>query len=122
MSAGGQGELFFPDHLAEIDQRVAHPSKGSIDADIRLLGYLLKTESAVMPEQDHLALVVRQFIDQGADLRPDLVMDDQLFDVVVGKFPAVEKIHLGIVVGNRIHLLFFSEVVYDQVMGDPDDP
>ena len=75
-----------------------------------------------MPQQNHLSLVIRKFIDQDTYLCLDLAVDNQLLDVVVTQLLAVEQVDLGIVIGYGVHLLFFPEVIDDQVVSNPYDP
>lgn len=117
-----KGKVFFLNELPQVDEGIAHSAKSRIDADIGLIGNFLETETAVMPEKNNLSLIVGQFIDQNPDLRFDLTVDDQFFNIAVRKFPGVEQVHLRIVIGNGVHLFFLPEMVDDQVVGNADHP
>lgn len=117
-----EGEVFFLNELPQVDKGIAHPAQSRVDAHIGLIRDFLETQTAIVPEKNNLSLIVGQFIDQNPDLGFDLTIDDQFFNIAVGKFPGVEQVHLRIVIGNGVHLLFLPEMIDDQVVGDANHP
>jgi hypothetical protein len=81
-----------------------------------LFRYLLKTQIAIMPENQDFFLIIGQIIHKIPDILLDLIMNDLLFNGVCGKFPRIEQVLPEFVLGNGIHLFFVPEMINDQVM------
>jgi hypothetical protein len=58
--------LGFSHFLPQVDECVAHPPQGGIDADIGLFSNLLETHVHVMAHNEHLLLFGRQLFNKNA--------------------------------------------------------
>src|SRR5688500_1756259 len=56
--------------LAEVDQRITHPSQRSINTYTSAGRNFLKTHIKIMPHDEHLFLLNRQFLDAISQLAP----------------------------------------------------
>ena len=75
-----------------------------------------------MTQQYDLFLVLRQFIDEGPYIIHDLILDEHVFDVLFRQFLGVKNVRFIIFLQTGIQLLFFPEMIDDQVMCNPDYP
>ena len=79
-------KLFFFDELADIDQCVAHATKGCIDAHIREAGYFFERHIGIVAQDDYLTLLRRKHVDQMANAIVGLILDHTHFAVWIIAF------------------------------------
>lgn len=97
MGLHGKDDVVLLGETAQVEDRIAHPSQGCVDAHAGGVGYLLEAHVPVVTHDKHLALAVGQGLDETPDVVMDLGSDHFILDGAGSKFLAVEDIHLVII-------------------------
>lgn len=122
LSAQGKRKILLPDQLAHVDQGIPHSSERRIDAHAGVVGNLLETHSAIVPQVNHLSLIVGQLGDQLSYIGDHLIEHQGVFNIGGRKLPVVQKIIVVVIVRHRLQKLLLAVMVYDQVMGNSQHP
>lgn len=109
-------------HATHVLQGIVHASQGRIDAHARALGNLLEGESLIEAHEHHLALCLRQVAHQAAHVAADLARDDATLHTVRGKALQIEDIHLALLRGDAVHVVFGAELIDNEVVANAREP
>lgn len=116
-----QRDLLLVDHLAHIDQRVAHPAQGRVDGNAGKLGNFLEAHICVVAQDNDLSLLGGQGINQAAHFVVRLAADHFSLGVALGALQNVEDVE-GLRLADLRAALVAAEGIHAHVVTDAHGP
>jgi hypothetical protein len=117
-----QRDLIFANHAANIDEGVAHTTEGGIDADAGEFGDFFERKVDIMAQNDDLALLGGERVDELADFAVRLVANYILFFVAVGIFDERKDVEIVVVGHDRRAAFVFAEIIDTEIVGNAHSP
>ena len=118
----GERDAVLVGETAHVDDGIAHPSQGGIDADTSILRYLAEAQILIEAKEDDLALHGGERSDELTYIGQHLMVGDTRLGIVVAEISIVEEVCLRLVVGNDHFSLLLTEIVNNKVMSYAREP
>ena len=111
-------DIEFLRQASEVDERIAHSSKCSVDADPSCVGNILEAESLIESHEHYFPLVGREFLDECLHVLQHLLVDDFFLPAVFERnIGIIEQVVFSLIVGKDHQRLVLPVVIDNEVVG-----
>ena len=114
-------DLLLIDHLAHVDEGVAHPAEGRIDGNAGKLGDFLEAHVCVVTQDDNFALLGWQGIHEVTNAVVRLAADHVRLGIALGALKYIEDVE-GLRLANLRAALVTAEGINTHVVADAHGP